>query len=141
MKSIFKYIIVGVILLLGAFLATLYVWFELQNLYGTDAVGVGTPTIETDSTSVTDVSDDPATTSVDTTEETTQENTNTLPINESQRKAAEAVGVDVDSIEITPAMLECAEGKLSAERIKEIVAGDSPGVLETLTLLPCLKAE
>ena len=67
--------------------------------------------------------------------------TKTVELTEGQREAAEAVGLEADSISITPAMIDCAAGKLSETRVAEIAAGDAPTALETVRLLPCLKAE
>ena len=64
----------------------------------------------------------------------------TLPLTDTQKKTAEAVGIDVDTFEITPDMVSCAEGKLGAARVAEIVAGDSPSFLEMASLTTCLNA-
>ena len=61
-----------------------------------------------------------------------------LPLSESQKKAAEFIGVDTKTFVITPAMVECAEGALGKDRVEEIKAGDSPGVGELLQLAKCL---
>ncbi|MBP6881450.1 MAG: hypothetical protein KBC35_02385 [Candidatus Pacebacteria bacterium] len=64
-----------------------------------------------------------------------------LPINDSQQKVLETVGVEIDTFVITPAMQVCAAEKLGADRMANIVSGDTPTALETARLVPCLGAE
>lgn len=61
-----------------------------------------------------------------------------LPLSETQRSILSGVGVDVETFIITPAVQVCAEEKLGADRMMEIVDGDAPSVIETTRLLPCL---
>jgi hypothetical protein len=64
-----------------------------------------------------------------------------LALTDTQRSLAAGAGIDVETFVITPAMITCAEERLGATRVAEIVAGASPGVLETATLLRCLGAD
>lgn len=66
---------------------------------------------------------------------------NTLPITDTQRSALMTAGIDVDNTVITPAMYTCAEGKLGAIRMDEIIAGDRPTLIDTMKLTPCLSVE
>ncbi len=62
-----------------------------------------------------------------------------LPLEDGHKSALEKVGVDVDTFVITPAMQVCAADKLGAERMDEIIAGATPGAIETTKLLPCIQ--
>ena len=64
-----------------------------------------------------------------------------IPLTDSQKKAAETFGIDVDTFVITPAMISCAEVKLGKDRVDAIIAGASPSMTESLSLMACLKAE
>lgn len=64
----------------------------------------------------------------------------TIPANsltDGQRKLIQALGVDPDSITITPEMVACAEAKLGAARITEIQNGATPSMGEGLSLAAC----
>ena len=57
-----------------------------------------------------------------------------------QKAVLEKIGIDTDSFVITKAMVGCAEGKVGAARVAEIMKGASPSSLEIAKLSPCLKA-
>lgn len=62
----------------------------------------------------------------------------TLPITQDQRESLESFGIDPDSVVITPEMTECFLEKLGPERVEEIKAGATPGVLEMIKASSCL---
>jgi hypothetical protein len=62
----------------------------------------------------------------------------TLNLGENQIKALEAAGIDVETFVITQPMISCGVGKLGDSRAAEIFAGDTPSLIETTKLLPCL---
>ncbi len=61
-------------------------------------------------------------------------------LNASQEKLLETMGVDVGSLpsEITPEMEACFTEALGAERVKQIMAGDSPSPIDLLKAKNCL---
>jgi len=63
----------------------------------------------------------------------------TSALTDGQRKLLGALGIDADSITVTPEMMACAEAKVGAARIEEIKAGDTPTFLEGLSLLGCYR--
>lgn len=64
----------------------------------------------------------------------------TLTLNDGQRKALETARINVETFVITQAMITCAVSKLGEARANEIFTGTTPTLIETGTLLPCLKA-
>lgn len=63
-----------------------------------------------------------------------------LSLNDSQKKALEAVQINTETFVLTEAMIICAGGKVGDERISEIVGGSAPSILEISKLIPCLSA-
>ena len=57
-----------------------------------------------------------------------------------QRQMLEAMGMDPDSVTITPEMVACAEAKIGAARVEEIKNGATPSFGEGATLLACYKS-
>lgn len=57
-----------------------------------------------------------------------------------QRKMLQSLGVDTDSITVTPEMMACAESSLGNERIDAIQNGDTPSFLEGTKLMTCYTA-
>jgi hypothetical protein len=57
-----------------------------------------------------------------------------------QRKLLESLGVDADSITITPQMIACAESSLGSERVGEIQNGATPSFVEGTKLMACYTA-
>jgi hypothetical protein len=64
-----------------------------------------------------------------------------LPLEETQKKVLESLGIDVATFVISPAMQDCVSLKLGAKRLAEVVAGAVPSAWETAQLLPCLQTE
>ena len=62
-------------------------------------------------------------------------------LSEDQKDVLNSVGIDASAITITAKQIACAEEKLAAGRVAEIVAGDTPSVLEIARLTPCLVVE
>lgn len=54
-----------------------------------------------------------------------------------QRKLLGSLGVDADSITVTPEMISCAQNSLGDERVTAIQNGDTPSFLEGTKLLSC----
>jgi hypothetical protein len=63
-----------------------------------------------------------------------------LPLTESHKKALSAVNINVETFVLTETMIDCAGGKIGADRMTEIIAGNAPSVLEVTKLIPCLGA-
>lgn len=61
-----------------------------------------------------------------------------LPISATQERVISSVGIDIETFTFTPSMLACGVEKLGAARVAEIVAGDTPSIVETARLVPCL---
>lgn len=62
-----------------------------------------------------------------------------LQLSESQIRAAETFGIDVNTFEITPTMIMCAEEQVGTERLTEFKNGATPGFAEGLALFGCLE--
>lgn len=56
-----------------------------------------------------------------------------------QRQMLEAMGIDADTVNITPEMVACAEAKLGAARIEEIKNGATPSFSEGASLVACYR--
>ena len=56
-----------------------------------------------------------------------------------QKKLLGALGIDTDSITVTPEMVACAESSLGPARIDEITNGANPSFTEGLKLATCYK--
>ncbi len=61
-----------------------------------------------------------------------------LSLEDGQRRALEAAGIDVETFVITKPMISCGVEKLGERRIGEIVTGGAPTLIETTKLVPCL---
>lgn len=61
-----------------------------------------------------------------------------LPLTTEQAELAASLGLDVEQMVISQALIECARETLGESRYQAILAGDTPGVLETARLVPCL---
>lgn len=66
---------------------------------------------------------------------------NSLPLSDGQKSTLETMGVDVETFVITPAMQLCAEEKLGAARMEEIINGAEPSFLEATKLISCTSVE
>lgn len=60
-------------------------------------------------------------------------------LSDSQQKMLSTLGVDTETIVITPAMVACAEAKIGAGRLAEIKAGATPSISEGAALLGCYR--
>lgn len=60
-------------------------------------------------------------------------------LTDSQKKALEAFGINVDSIVITEEMIVCAKAGLGEDRFALILDGSAPGPLEAVKLYGCFK--
>lgn len=56
------------------------------------------------------------------------------------RTLLKSLGIDADSITLTPKMVACAEEKLGSERIIAIQNGDTPSAVEGSRLMVCYTA-
>ena len=64
----------------------------------------------------------------------------TSAMTDGQRKLLESLGVDANSITITPEVIACAEASLGNERVAAIQNGDTPSFLEGTKLMACYTA-
>lgn len=129
MKKLKVFIIVSVVLLLIAAGAVGYVWLKLQQTLKTQT---NTQNITEQQITV------PFSTPVAQTVPAAGIKLNTSAVSEGQKAAAEKVGIDLDSVTITPEMVSCAENKLGSDRVMEIMGGASPTMFESVSLLGCL---
>lgn len=60
-------------------------------------------------------------------------------LTDAQRSLLKSLGIDADSITVTPQMIACAEAKLGAARITEITNGATPSAAEGFSLLACYR--
>ncbi len=62
-------------------------------------------------------------------------------LNDEQEQFLENIGIDVETLptEISPDMIACFQEELGEERVKEIIGGATPGVLDIVRARPCLK--
>ena len=60
-----------------------------------------------------------------------------LPISDNQQKVLDTVGIDTESMVITPEMIECAKEELGEGRYNEVIGGAAPSPLEALALMKC----
>ena len=64
---------------------------------------------------------------------------NTSSLTPGQRQMLEAMGIDADTVNITPEMVACAEAKLGAARVEEIKNGATPSFTEGASLVGCYR--
>jgi len=57
-----------------------------------------------------------------------------------QRKLLESLGVEADSITLTPETIACAKAKLGTDRVTAIQNGDTPSFIEGTKLMACYSA-
>jgi hypothetical protein len=130
MSSLKSFLITGFVLLLIAAGAVGYVWFKLQSALSDTSNETSQEEvvyfIQSDDTPIANTVPD----------EGIQIDTSSVSVD--QKAAAEKVGIDIDSIVITPEMISCAELKLGSPRLQEIIEGASPTTLESISLIPCL---
>lgn len=60
-------------------------------------------------------------------------------LSEGQKKLLNALGIDADSVTVTPEMVACAEASLGSARIDEIINGATPSFAEGLKLAACYR--
>ena len=63
----------------------------------------------------------------------------TSNLTDSQKKMLSTLGIDAESITVTPEMAACAESSLGASRMNEIVNGATPSFTEGVKLVACYK--
>lgn len=63
----------------------------------------------------------------------------TANLTDGQKKMLSAVGIDGDSITVTPEMSACADASLGASRMDEIINGATPSITEGVKLAACYK--
>lgn len=126
MRGIKIYLIVVTILFIIALGFGVYVWSVLQSLSTDSAIEVAEP-VGTSQNVGTPVSETVAEPIIIQKED----------LSENQQKILETVGIEGETLRITPEMIKCAEDSVGEDRVNEIIAGDSPGPIETVKLLNC----
>jgi len=136
-----KFISISLILVGIALIATVVVWYLLQGLF----VNKSTATSKTDN-SITnfikakvtgnEISGDDLNPATKPPEELEIAG---YTVTAEQKQVAESLGINLDVLSLTGAAIDCAQKKLSPERIEAILSGEAPTIIETVTLLPCLK--
>ena len=128
------FILVGLAFMLGAALASGYVWHMVQTeLKSVDPADDSTQ-VEPEQVQQTETSHGSVAETIP--EEGIPVSTDSLT--ETQKSLLNTVGVDTDSFVLTPEMVQCAEDALGNERVLEIMEGATPSVLEAMKLTPCL---
>jgi hypothetical protein len=69
--------------------------------------------------------------------ETTQNSSGGL--SEGQRTLLKSFGLNPDEVTLTPSMIACAEAKVGASRVAEIMGGATPSFMEGASLVACYK--
>lgn len=138
MKTFFK---VGLSILGIALLITIvlfiYIQYKINSVTpttfedGATATGSVDSATETEQTAIEPVSSIPSVTE--------SIPLRTLPLTDTQKSALEAVNVDVETFEITPTMIGCAEQTLGADRFNEIIGGAAPSFMESVQLTRCIQ--
>jgi hypothetical protein len=133
-----KYIAIGIsFLFLGFVLGNIYPFFSPE-----------TPIVSSES-GTTSIKQNINTTSLEekgtTSTETITQKEDVVPkapvptLNKEQEKLLKSLGVDPDAVEITNAMIVCAEKSVGVERVSEIKQGALPTMTESMLLLACYK--
>jgi len=137
MKPLKIFFLTGLLLLLVAIGVAGYVWLKVQQLTKTEPIpeinsGLDQKTVPSAPDFV-ESEDTPIANIVP------QEGIkiDTTAVSEDQKTAAKKVGIDLDSVVITPEMVSCAEKKLGSTRVQEIMGGSSPSTLESISLFGC----
>ena len=135
-----KFLLIVSILILMALSSVVTVWFMLQNALSENgsALNADPASLETGAgTESQAVTEGVRSSSLDAvTEPIVIQKSALTP---TQQTLVEKMGLEGDSIVITPAMISCADEALGADRVEAIVAGDSPSILESISLVGCLK--
>lgn len=63
----------------------------------------------------------------------------TSNLTDSQKKMLSALGIDAESIVVTPEMAACADSSVGATRMDEIINGATPSFTEGAKLVACYK--
>lgn len=64
---------------------------------------------------------------------------NSSSLTDGQKKLLSSLGIDAESINVTQAMIVCAESSLGSARVEEIKNGATPSILEGAKLVACYK--
>lgn len=143
MKKLKIFILISIAFLFGALVATGLVWYHLvvkplrEAAVSLPSREQGEEVIQNLTESAADAIAETTSDVVSTVEESVYISIEQLP--DAQRQMLSTFGIEGTQFEITPSMQTCAETKLGATRLAEIVAGDTPGVLESTLLLGCLR--
>jgi len=133
-----KFILGGLIGMLGALMCVVIVWWYLQrSLYAPAVDELSSPSVTSSTTAeiVTSTTTAPTQAATPTTSGVPVRD---LPLTTEQRQAAEALGFDVEQMVLSPALITCARETLGESRYQAVLAGDTPTLLETARLLPCV---
>lgn len=144
MRTVKIYLIVVTVLFCLAIALGIYVWYTVQtvqttggNVTATQKESVSQPLV-TESQKTQDESiSQPVSEEIQT--EPIVIETNIL--SETQQNMLKTLGYSDATITITPEMISCAEEKVGATRLKEIMEGSAPGPLESAKLLPCFNTQ
>jgi hypothetical protein len=135
-----NFLIVSISFLIGALVATVVVWYVL----------IRPATFSPVESTVAETGATEAPGATDTSEATAADEAAPLPaleesltvdlstLSEPQRLLARTLGVEGDTLVITPAMQVCAELKIGAARLTAIIGGDTPTFTEGAALVGCL---
>ena len=113
-------IVVGSLMMVG------YVWYTLQSVL----VDVPEVSATTDSAVVPQIISPKPITDIPSVE-----------LSPTQKNIADTFGINTENVQITPAMVLCAEAKIGVLRVTEIKNGSIPSLKESLALAGCYKAK
>lgn len=161
-----RFIIISLLLLVFAVVATVVVWSLLQDEFERSEVHEEHGSSEVQAEGLSDVETEPVVTqseseveieqnetvsesgaSLQQPEETPHQATDEiqpiplrdLPLSDTQRSMIEVAGIDVETFVITADMIACAEEKLGSERFQAVIGGEAPSFLEGTRLLGCIR--
>lgn len=121
-----KFLIISIALLFVAIVCAVVVFYTLVQINDTDSSGIVSPsTSESEAQEVLKVPAEGILVS-------------DIPLSEENQVLLESIGVNTETMIITPEMAGCAEGRLGEERVLEILNGAAPGLLELGQLSTCL---
>lgn len=141
-KAVYIYLVTASIFLCIALGLAIYVWHTLQQL-GSESTNV--PLTESEVRTEASSEDDTtrATSAVKDSDNTNAAEESIVieksTLTEGQQQALQTLGVEGDQLVITESMISCAKEALGEERYAEILGGSTPGPLESLSLLGCMR--
>lgn len=141
MKSVKIFILISVGFLLGAVVAAAVVWYYLVIAPVKEKVDQAEGVVEKVVNMIPGTGDVDESGVAESEPEVATGEAITIDITalpETQQKVLSGIGIDGPEYTITPGMQVCAENKLGADRLMEIVDGATPTFWESTSLVTCI---